>query len=131
MKRNFISSLIVFAILACTPALIFGQSTQKKGPTVGKTTSKTIATATQIKEGKGLLTKSDCIACHTTDVKLIGPAYIDIAKKYPSNEVNYNLLASKIIKGGSGVWGQIPMSPHAAITTAEAKKIVKYILSLN
>ncbi|MET3114828.1 cytochrome c [Pedobacter sp. CG_S7] len=132
MKRNLMIPLIVIAILAWTPAFIFGQTKQKKATTiVKKAVPKTVVTAAQIEEGKGLLAKSDCMACHKTDVKLIGPAYSDVAKKYPSNEANYNLLASKIIKGGSGVWGQIPMSPHAAINIADAKKIVKYILSLN
>ena len=87
---------------------------------------------TQKQNGNGeqLINKSDCIGCHKKDSKLIGPSYLDIAKKYPKTEKNIKLLADKIIKGGTGVWGQIPMTPHPKVTDTEAKYMVKYILSL-
>lgn len=81
-------------------------------------------------EGKALMAKSDCFACHKTDTKLVGPAYEEVAQKYPDTEENYSKLADKIVNGGAGVWGQVPMSPHPQITTAEAKKMAQYILSL-
>ncbi|WP_448633459.1 c-type cytochrome [Pedobacter panaciterrae] len=56
-------------------------------------------------------------------------AYSDVAKKYPATQANVTLLAKKVIKGGSGVWGEIPMAPHPSVTQADAEKIVKYILS--
>lgn len=102
----------------------------KKGTAPAKKPAAAAATATEIAAGKALLQKSDCSACHKVDMKLIGPAFIDIAKKYPATEANYIMLAGKIINGGSGVWGQIPMSPHAAVSQADAKKMAKYILSL-
>lgn len=64
------------------------------------------------------------------DVKLVGPAYFDVGKKYPPTDANYEMLASKVISGGSGVWGQVAMAPHPALTHDDAKKIVEYILSL-
>lgn len=82
-------------------------------------------------EGQKIMAKQDCATCHKMDKKLIGPSYLDIAKKYPMNDKNINYLSDKIIKGGSGVWGAIPMGPHAALKKDEAKKIAKYILSLN
>lgn len=88
------------------------------------------ASAADIAMGKHLISKSDCAACHKIDVKLLGPSYQDIAKKYPATEANYNALAQKIIKGGSGVWGQIPMAPHANLSVADSKKMIQYILSL-
>lgn len=97
---------------------------QATKPTVRKPTT------ADIEMGKKLILKSDCAACHKIDVKLLGPSYQDIAKKYPATEANYNLLAQKIIKGGSGVWGQIPMAPHANISASDSKKMVQYILSL-
>lgn len=83
-----------------------------------------------IEEGRLLITRSDCASCHRPAQKLIGPSYADIAKKYKPTEANVNLIAQKIIKGGSGVWGQVPMAPHANIPLADTKKIAKYILSL-
>ena len=85
----------------------------------------------QQSEGEKLIAKSDCVACHKIDKKLIGPSYLEIAKKYPSNDKNINYLAEKIIKGGSGVWGTIPMAAHATLKKDDAKKMAKYILSLN
>ncbi len=83
-----------------------------------------------IEEGKLLMEKSDCRTCHRPNEKLIGPSYAAIARKYPPTEVSVNLMAQKIIKGGSGVWGQIPMAPHANIPLADTRKIARYILSL-
>jgi cytochrome c len=80
--------------------------------------------------GQLLIAKSDCIGCHKKDEKLIGPSYVDIATKYPANDENISLLAGKILTGGKGVWGAIPMTPHKKLTEDEAKTIVKYILSL-
>ena len=87
-------------------------------------------TAAELAEGKTALSKSDCLACHKIDAKLVGPSYMEVAKKYAATEANYNLLSQKIIKGGSGVWGPIPMAPHVTLHPAEAKKMIKYILSI-
>ncbi|MGO4906356.1 c-type cytochrome [Flavobacterium sp. W20_MBD1_R3] len=84
----------------------------------------------QSSEGEKLIAKSDCIGCHKLDKKLIGPSYLDIAKKYESNDKNVAYLSGKIIKGGSGVWGPIPMSAHASLKKNDANSMVKYILSL-
>lgn len=81
-------------------------------------------------DGEKLIAKSDCIGCHKTDKKLIGPSYLDIAKKYPLNDKSINYLASKIIKGGSGVWGTIPMAAHSTLKKEDAKLMAKYILSV-
>lgn len=85
----------------------------------------------QTSEGEKIMAKQDCATCHKIDKKVIGPSYLDIAKKYPMNDKNISYLSDKIIKGGSGVWGAIPMAPHAALKKDDAKKIAKYILSLN
>jgi len=81
-------------------------------------------------KGVELIAKSDCLTCHKTDSKLIGPAYKDVAAKYENNEANVAMLASKILKGGTGVWGQIPMTPHAAMSEADATALAKYVLLL-
>jgi cytochrome c len=63
-------------------------------------------------------------------LKVIGPSFNDIAAKYPSNEANIDTLANKVIKGGKGNWGDVPMTAHPALALADAKTIVTYILSL-
>jgi cytochrome c len=85
----------------------------------------------EIEEGKLLISKSDCAACHKIQEKLVGPSYLDVADKYSvSLPAIIQSLTNKIINGGSGVWGQMPMSPHPSIAQGEAKKMVAYILSL-
>mgnify|MGYP001600729249 CR=1 FL=1 len=78
--------------------------------------------------GAQLIAKSDCGTCHKEQEKLIGPAFADVAKKYSASDVDS--LADKIIKGGSGHWGTVPMSPHPTISMDDAKSMVNYILSL-
>ena len=84
----------------------------------------------QASDGEKLIAKSDCVACHKLDKKLIGPSYQDIANKYTDNEKSITYLSNKIIKGGSGVWGTIPMAAHTNMKKEDAKTIAKYILSL-
>lgn len=80
--------------------------------------------------GEKLIAKADCIGCHNKVQKVIGPAYEEIAAKYPLNDDNVAHLADKIISGGKGVWGEVPMTPHASLSKDDAKEMVKYILSL-
>ncbi len=83
-----------------------------------------------IQKGMTLLAKSDCLTCHKLGEKVIGPAYKEVAKKYSNTPSNVKMLAGKILKGGSGVWGPIPMTAHATLSQADAELMVKYILSL-
>jgi cytochrome c len=134
MKRAVITAGIVILTLATTYS--FAQTkkvttTKKTTTTVTKTTTAKKASAADIEAGKGLLAKSDCLACHKVDAKVVGPAYNDVAKKYPATEANYDMLAKKIIAGGSGNWGTMAMSPHPTLSVADAKKMAQYILSLN
>ncbi|WP_210513572.1 c-type cytochrome [Hymenobacter terricola] len=80
--------------------------------------------------GAKLMAASDCASCHKEKEKLVGPAYADVAQKYPSNEANISMLANKIIQGGQGSWGAVPMTPHPGVTEADAREMVKYILTL-
>jgi cytochrome c len=106
-------------------------TTKKAVASAAKTTTiPPFATAQEIEDGKGLIAKSDCLACHNTEKKLVGPAYIAVAEKYPQNQNSVNALSQKIISGGSGAWGAVPMPPHPAINLADANKMIKYILTL-
>lgn len=70
-----------------------------------------------------------CMACHAVDRKLVGPAYRDIAKRYQGDAQAVDKLAAKVKKGGAGVWGPIPMPPHAHVSDADINKMVKWILA--
>ncbi len=84
-----------------------------------------------IAQGEALVKASDCKTCHHPVNKIIGPAHTDVAKKYDFTAANVKMLASKIIKGGVGVWGEIPMSAHIDINQADAEKMARYVLSLD
>jgi cytochrome c len=86
---------------------------------------------TDIAQGEALMKASDCKTCHHPVNKIIGPAHTDVAKKYEFTEANVKMLADKIIKGGTGVWGQIPMTAHPDISQADAEKMARYVLSLD
>lgn len=106
---------------------------KKKAPaTVAKAApAPPFATDIEIEDGKNLILKSDCLACHKIEEKLVGPPYLAIAAKYPQDQNTLNTLTKKIVSGGTGVWGAVPMAPHPAITPADANKMIKYILTLN
>jgi len=74
--------------------------------------------------------KYNCTACHTVDKKVVGPSYKDVAKKYKGQADAAAKLAEKVKKGGSGVWGPVPMPPNAAVPDGDIKKLVDWILSL-
>ena len=78
---------------------------------------------------EALAKKHNCLACHLVDKKSVGPAYKDIAKKYKGQNVAAK-LEEKVKKGGSGVWGQVPMAPNAAVPDADIKKLVAWIMAM-
>ena len=79
---------------------------------------------------EALLKANNCMACHAVDKKLVGPAYKDVAKKHGGNVADADKLAQKIIKGGSGVYGAIPMPANPKVSEADAKAMATYILGL-
>lgn len=84
-----------------------------------------------VAQGQALVDASDCKTCHHATNKLVGPAHADVAKKYEFTKANVTMLAGKIINGGSGNWGEIPMSPHTDISKGDAEKMAMYVLSLD
>jgi len=106
-----------------TPAA--GESTDPgNAPTAGA------AASADADKGLDLIAKSDCLTCHKVEEKLVGPAYREVANKYAGQPGAVDTLASKIIHGGAGNWGQVPMTPHPQISKEDAETMVKYILSL-
>ena len=90
-----------------------------------------VSSADQIKEGEALVKAGDCKTCHHATNKIIGPSHTDVAKKYEFTEANVKLIAGKIVQGGQGVWGEIPMTAHVDITMVDAEKMARYVLSLD
>jgi len=80
--------------------------------------------------GKKLIEASDCKGCHSIAKKSIGPAYVDVAKKYTGDQSAVERLTKKVIAGGSGVWGETAMAAHPQLSTADAADMVKYILNI-
>lgn len=78
--------------------------------------------------GAQLIAKNDCLSCHKEHDKLVGPSYAAVAQKYKSADIDK--LANKIIQGGAGSFGDIPMSPHPSLSVTDAKEMVKYILTI-
>lgn len=76
-----------------------------------------------------LAQKSGCLACHAADKKVVGPSFKEIAAKYKSDKGAEATLTQKVLKGGSGTWGQIPMPPNN-VPEAQAQQLVKWVLSM-
>ncbi|WP_396210632.1 c-type cytochrome [Flavobacterium sp.] len=119
MKRNFLFLGLAVLTLASFSTIDSDKKYIKR-----------TAIVEQSNDGERLIAKSDCIGCHKLDKKMIGPSYVEIAKKYPNNDKNVDYLAGKIIKGGAGVWGTMPMSAHSSLKKEDAKSMAKYILGL-
>ena len=77
-----------------------------------------------------LAEKKNCLACHQVDKKLVGPSYKEVAAKYAGQKDAAAKLAEKIQKGGTGVWGQIPMPANPQVTADEAKTLATWVLTL-
>ncbi|KRB92914.1 c-type cytochrome [Noviherbaspirillum sp. Root189] len=77
-----------------------------------------------------LAKSKNCMACHAVGNKVVGPAFKDVAAKYAGQKDAEDKLVQKVIKGGAGVWGAVPMPANAQVSEAEARTLVKWIMSL-
>jgi len=101
MKSIVVSALVATAVLASAPAMASLE----------------------------LAKKNNCMACHQVDKKLVGPSYQDVAKKYAGDKAAEAKLVDKVKKGGSGVWGPVPMAPNPQVSDADLKTLVKWVLA--
>ena len=138
MKKLFLTSFIALIFLSCSKK----EEAKQEIPTIPSTSSmdssetfiveqkidSVTVSKSDIAEGKSLIEGADCLTCHKNDEKLVGPSYSEIAQKYSEKDID--LLADKIVNGGSGVWGDVPMAAHNGMSKENAKKMVTYILSL-
>jgi cytochrome c len=126
MKKYVVLAALCTAMVAC------GSSDTNKGAENKPADNAPAGGSTASANEKGLemIGALDCTTCHKISEKNIGPAYTDVAKKYEATDANIDTLANKVIKGGSGNWGTVPMTPHPAVSLDSAKEMVRYILSL-
>jgi cytochrome c len=122
----------LLVILSCSCIIIScgGSDTDAKKEPVEESKVEAPKEDPAIAQGLDLVAKSDCFTCHAVSEKKVGPAYQAVAQKYQATPEVIDTLASKIISGGAGRWGAIPMTPHPQISKEDAATMVKYVLSL-
>ena len=122
--------MVIFGVITLFYACGGGDkaATEEKKDTATKTETSAVAAA---HPGLDMIAASDCFTCHRPNEKNIGPAYNEVAKKYEgATPAIIDTLATKIIKGGVGVWGQVLMTPHPTVSMDSAREMVRYILTL-
>lgn len=128
MKKILVIFSLISVIISCSNNANNTNSDTKEETPVPA--GPTVSEDPEVTKGLDLVAKSDCFTCHKVAEASTGPSYEAVAGKYPDNEQVIDSLAGKIIKGGAGNWGTIPMTPHADLSQDDAKTMVKYILSL-
>ena len=124
MRRTFILSVFCLAIISCGQKEVSTHPTESSSPVE----EPKVIEGDKSLEGYQLITGSDCMTCHKDNDKLMGPSYSDIANKYTEGDIDQ--LASKIIEGSTGVWGDFTMPAHDGLSKEDAKKMVAYIMSM-
>ena len=131
MKKLLLPALLASLLFACGG----GGETKKEADSTATKTEETpandLSSNPDYQKGLALVGQSDCLTCHKISEPLTGPAYTLVAEKYANAaDTTITRLADKIISGGAGVWGTVPMTPHPTISEDDAKQMVKYILLL-
>ena len=129
MKKLFVVLSIASVLFACNSG---GDAESGKAEKAADTPGVSGGTEAAAADTKGLelIGANDCMTCHDLNAKKIGPAYVDVAKKYANEPAVVDTLVNKIIHGGSGNWGTVPMTAHPDLPREDAKEMVNYIMSL-
>jgi cytochrome c len=136
MRMRFLAPFVLSAVFLAACGGGQNTNTEKKEEAasseapVDNSMVKAGAAEAAASKGAALIEQKDCKTCHKVDMKLVGPAYKDVAQKYEATDANIAMLVDKIIAGGSGHWGEVAMLPHPDLPKDDAKEMVKYILSL-
>ena len=127
MKKVLFILSTAIIVIACG-----GGSTEAGKATTEATasTANALSDNPDYQKGLALIAGSDCLTCHKISEKNIGPSYKDVAAKYDNTEENVKMLAGRVIKGGSGNWGAIPMTPHPQLKQEDVEQMIKYIFLL-
>lgn len=122
--------------IALSRAQINPASIRSRGPVRAATVvvglcALALASAAAADQLEDMMKKDGCNACHSESKKIVGPSYKEVAAKYRGNPKAVEMLVEKVKKGGSGVWGSIPMPPNSPrVSDADIKKMVTMILAL-
>lgn len=130
MKKTIFSKGLI-ALIAIAVACGGKKETNSEEYVANESATEKPANVDVIAQGEALVKAGDCKTCHHKVNKIIGPSHTDVAKKYDFTEANVKLIADKIVKGGVGVWGEVPMNAHADLSQADAEKMARYVLSLD
>lgn len=135
--KKILLSIAVFGILVACNSGSDSADASTTTTTATDTAASAVPATTDITQdpnyqtGLAIEAKSDCATCHKINEKLVGPSFKEIATKYAgADEAMVDSLAGKIINGGAGIWGQIPMTPHPNLSKEDARTVVKYVLLL-
>ncbi len=129
MKKTLIVLLCSTLAVACGNSGDSGAAKKDSAASTPATTTEAAPTAANEK-GLELIGAADCTTCHKLREKNIGPAYSDVAEKYKDTPHAIDTLVQKVIRGGSGNWGTVPMTPHPGIPEADVREMVTYIMTL-
>jgi len=129
MKKTILMMAVLSVLAAC------GGGDKEKNTTSSETKTESpagdLSSNPIYQKAVKIIANSDCTTCHHIEDKLVGPAWRDVAKKYAGQDTAVQYLAAKIKAGGSGVWGQVPMAPHATMSDEDAKTLAEYVMLLN
>ena len=126
------------ALAVIAASLYACNNNETKSTAAGADTAKAAATTAaddlsanpDYQKGIALVAGDNCLTCHKIDETATGPSYRDVANKYTADDATIAMLADKIIKGGSGNWGAVPMTAHDTLSKDNAVAMVKYIMLL-
>lgn len=130
MTKRILTLIAIGTIAVACGTKGTNENTEDYGE-VDQPTSTTVVPDDLIGQGAALVKKSDCNTCHHVTSQIVGPSHTDVAKKYEFTQENIQLLAERIIKGSSGVWGPVMMNPHPGLSREDAEKMARYVLSLD
>ncbi len=141
MKKTFILLAMAAVIASCGGSENKPAGNNEAGGTAGTgtgtgtaagtgTATQDVSTHPDYKKGLALIGQSDCLGCHKVTDRIVGPSYTEVAERYAGKPGIEDSLASKIIRGGAGNWGEVAMTPHPNLSKEDAVSMVKYILLL-
>ncbi len=130
MKKYFVTVALLAVIAACNNSGTESETSDSSSIEAPAASSNDLSSNPDYQKGLALVASNDCLTCHKVDEKVTGPAYRDVANKFENTPENVSMLAQKVINGSVGVWGPVAMTPHPALSQADAEQMVKYILLL-
>lgn len=136
MKINNLLNVGLFALAGLTFACGGEKAEETTSESVAAAPAKEVSLEEKYQNDpiyiKGLekLKASDCTSCHMVERKIVGPSYAEVAAKYENTEENVTMLATKVIQGGVGVWGEVPMPAHPGLGEEDVKDMIRYVLLL-